>query len=285
MTESLSSIAGLVSEYSHRLALALPTSDSARLDVEILLCHVLEKPRSYLFTWPEQTLNATQLRRFEQLIQARMQGQPVAYLTGSREFWSLPLQVNHSTLIPRPDTEVLVEAALQCIPRDCQGELIDLGTGSGAIALAIASERPLLHVHGVDNNPDAVQLAQTNASNLGLHNCQFRQGNWLENLTGPAPDFIVSNPPYIAENDPHLDQGDVRFEPRSALTAGKDGLDDIRVICQQAMQHLNSGGWLLLEHGYNQAEDVRTILESNGYTECQTIKDYQGNWRVSMGKK
>lgn len=259
-------------------------SDSPALDAAVLLCHVLAKPRSYLLTWPDKTLEPSTLSALHALLTRRMAGEPIAYILGEREFWSLPIKVSPSTLIPRPDTERLVELALDKAAL-MDGELLDLGTGTGAIALALASELPQRKVTGIDLRPEAAQLAQENAARLAIHNTQFLQGSWFS----PLPDgtkfaLIVSNPPYIEENDPHLHQGDVRFEPKSALVAAENGLADIRHITTHAAQFLLEGGWLLFEHGYDQGAAVRSILEQLGYCHICTEQDYAGNDRVTLGQ-
>ncbi|ENM5892174.1 peptide chain release factor N(5)-glutamine methyltransferase [Vibrio mimicus] len=259
-------------------------SDSPALDAAVLLCHVLAKPRSYLLTWPDKTLEEPVLVSLNALLARRMAGEPVAYILGEREFWSLPLKVSPSTLIPRPDTERLVELALEKAAL-IEGELLDLGTGTGAIALALASELPLRRVTGIDLRPEAAELAQENATRLSILNTQFLQGSWFSPLAdGTKFALIVSNPPYIEESDPHLNQGDVRFEPKSALVAEENGLADIRYISTHAPRFLLEGGWLLFEHGYDQGEAVRTILRELGYQSVTTKQDYAGNDRVTLGQ-
>lgn len=259
-------------------------SDSPALDAAVLLCHVLAKPRSYLLTWPDKTLEEPALVSLNALLARRMAGEPIAYIIGEREFWSLPLKVSPSTLIPRPDTERLVELALEKAAL-IEGELLDLGTGTGAIALALASELPLRRVTGIDLRPEAAELAQENATRLSILNTQFLQGSWFSPLAdGTKFALIVSNPPYIEESDPHLNQGDVRFEPKSALVAEENGLADIRYISTHAPRFLLEGGWLLFEHGYDQGEAVRTILRELGYQSVTTEQDYAGNDRVTLGQ-
>lgn len=258
-------------------------SESPQLDAAVLLCHSLDKPRSYLLTWPEKVPEPEQINRFEQMLARRLQGEPVAYILGEREFWSLPLKVSPSTLIPRPDTERLVELALDKLAV-ISGDVLDLGTGTGAIALAIASEYPALNVMGVDIREEARALATENAQCLNIVNAQFKAGSWFEPI---AKDHkfavIVSNPPYIDETDPHLSQGDVRFEPASALVAPNKGLADLDYISEHARPFLQSGGWLLMEHGFEQGSAVRDILIKLGYDQVSTAQDYAGNDRVTLG--
>ena len=261
----------------------LPTSPTARLDAELLLAAVLGKPRSYLHTWPEHEPGAEQLAAFAALLERRRMGEPVAYILGHQGFWSLDLEVAPHTLIPRPDTELLVETALQLAPATPQ-RVLDLGTGSGAIALALASERGGWQVIGVDRIAEAVALAERNRLRLKLNNAEFRQSSWFDGLAGEHFDLILSNPPYIAADDRHLGEGDVRFEPLSALVAGVDGLDDIRQIIAQAPRHLQAGGWLLLEHGYDQAEAVRELLAAAGFTAVDSRRDLGGHQRISLGR-
>ncbi|MFT7053354.1 MAG: release factor glutamine methyltransferase [Psychromonas sp.] len=258
----------------------LVNSESALLDVQVLLAFVLEKETIYLMTWPERDLSQDQKSAFEALIDQRVTGVPVAHLTGAREFWSLPLKVNNSTLIPRPDTEMLVETALKYCSADAR--ILDLGTGSGAIILALGSELPNAYCLGVDVNESAVQLAIENGKDLKLNNVHFKHSNWFDNVDGLF-DVIVSNPPYIDKGDRHLKLGDVRFEPQSALVADENGLADIRKIAQQAPEYLKKEGYLLVEHGFEQGLAVRALLTVLGYSEVITIKDYGDNDRVTMG--
>lgn len=269
--------------YQRRL---VEVSDSAGLDAALLLCAVLAKPKSYLYAWPERTLTAGEVALYFDFLGRRASGEPVAHIIGQREFWSLNLKVSPASLIPRPDTECLVEQALHFAQSRRAGKILDLGTGSGAIALALASELPQWSVVGCDYVTEAVALAEENRQKLGLANVKFMQSNWYANLTvGDKYDLIVSNPPYIEENDPHLSQGDVRFEPRSALVSGEDGLRDIRRIVAESGAYLNSGGAMLLEHGYRQGDAVRQILLSAGFLSVSTLKDLAGQDRVSWGVK
>jgi release factor glutamine methyltransferase len=258
----------------------LANSDSPLLDAQVLLAHVLGKETIYLMTWPERDITAEQKSEFEALVNKRINGVPVAHLTGTREFWSLPLKVNNSTLIPRPDTEILVEAALEICPE--HAHILDLGTGTGAIILALASELPKATCLGIDFSSEAVQLAAENARQLNISNVQFKQSNWFADVTGKF-DLIVSNPPYIDKDDHHLNQGDVRFEPLSALVAENQGLADIQLIAGQAGHFLKAGGALLVEHGFEQGASVREIFNNFRYAQVKTLKDYGGNERVTMG--
>ncbi|CCN84512.1 Protein methyltransferase hemK [Vibrio nigripulchritudo SFn27] len=259
-------------------------SESPSLDAAVLLCHALDKPRSYLLTWPEKLLTPEQDKDFVSLLERRQNGEPVAYIVGEREFWSLPLKVSPSTLIPRPDTERLVELALEKI-RSTSGSVLDLGTGTGAIALAIASELPSHNIVGVDIREEAKILATENAQQLNLGNASFLQGSWFSPVSeGTKFACIVSNPPYIDACDPHLKQGDVRFEPLSALVADEKGMADLSYIATHAKSYLEQDGWLLMEHGYEQGKAVRDVLESLGYSDVATEKDYAGNDRVTLGR-
>jgi len=266
------------------LQLTQSGSDSPSLDAAVLLCHALDKPRSYLLTWPDKVLDAPIQAMFDALLQRRITGEPVAYIIGEREFWSLPLKVSPSTLIPRPDTERLVEVALEKA-QTLEGDVLDLGTGTGAIALALASELPRRRVVGIDLRDEAQKLATDNANRLHITNVTFLQGSWFEPLSrGTKFALIVSNPPYIEENDPHLVQGDVRFEPKSALVAADNGLADIKHISDAGRDYLQNGGWLAFEHGYDQGASVRTIMQALGYQQVVTEQDYAGNDRVTLGQ-
>jgi release factor glutamine methyltransferase len=257
-------------------------SDSPRLDAEILLAHSLGKNRSWLMTWPENTPDEAQLQQFQQLLQQRLQGRPIAHLTGEREFWSLPLQVSADTLIPRPDTELMVEQILATYPAERSIQLLDLGTGSGAIALALASERPGWQITASDCSEAALQVAQHNAEQLGL-NITLIHSDWFSALQGRSFDVIASNPPYIPQADPHLSLGDVRFEPLGALASGDDGLDAIRHICATAPGFLKPGGQLFIEHGYDQKTKIHDIFHKNQFHSIQQHHDLSGNPRLSSG--
>ncbi|MDF0730139.1 peptide chain release factor N(5)-glutamine methyltransferase [Pseudomonas entomophila] len=261
----------------------LPDSPTARLDAELLLAAALGKSRSYLHTWPERIVSSEAADTFAGYLVRRRAGEPVAYILGQQGFWKLDLEVAPHTLIPRPETELLVEAALQLLPAT-PARVLDLGTGTGAIALALASERPGWQVTAVDRIDEAVALAERNRQRLQLGNVQVRASHWYDSLAGERYDLILSNPPYIASEDPHLSAGDVRFEPSSALVAGRDGLDDLRVIIARAPQHLLPGGWLLLEHGYDQAEAVRELLVEHGFDAVSSRQDLAGHARISLGR-
>jgi len=258
--------------------------DEARLEAEVLLLHVLGKPRAWLYAHADDELTSTQCEAIDALVRRRQAGEPVAYLTGTREFWSLNLHVTGATLIPRADTERLVELALDRLPPDTPLRVADLGTGSGAIALAIASERPQARVIATDASAAALGIARQNAEFNKISNVEFVEGSWLMAVPQQRFDLIVSNPPYIAAGDAHLQQGDLRFEPSSALAAGTDGLDDLRVIVAAAGQHLHDGAWLLLEHGFDQGVAVRALLETAGFANVATWQDLGGLDRVSGGR-
>lgn len=258
-------------------------SDTPRLDAEVLLAAALDKPRSHLVAWPEKELEDTAQHRFREMTERRARGEPVAHILGRREFWSLPLRITPDTLIPRPETETLVEYLLQQLSSEQPLRIVDLGTGSGAIALALKMERPLARVVATDRSEAALEVARANAADLNLQ-VDFRQGEWWQAVAREEFDVAVSNPPYIAAADPHLEQGDVRFEPRSALAAGEDGLDDIRQIISGAGRHLAPGGLLLLEHGYDQSRAVAELLQAAGFTDIRQLQDLGGNDRVSGGR-
>ena len=265
-------------------AAQLPDSPSARLDAELLLAAALGKPRSFLHTWPERIVPSEAALTFANYLQRRRGGEPVAYILGQQGFWKLDLEVAPHTLIPRPDTELLVEAALELLPAT-PGKVLDLGTGSGAIALALASERPAWKVTAVDRVLEAVALAERNRQRLHLSNVTVLSSHWFSAVQGERYQLIISNPPYIAAADPHLAAGDVRFEPESALVAGTDGLDDLRLIIAQAPQHLEVAGWLMLEHGYDQASAVRDLLLSQGFEDVHSRVDLGGHERISLGRR
>lgn len=252
-----------------------------RLEAEQLLAHVLGVNRAWFFAHADDALDPAMTERFAGLVQRRAAGEPVAYITGTRDFWSMTLEVTPDTLIPRPDTERLVELALERLPQGAS--VVDLGTGSGAIALALAKERPDLSVTAVDASLAALEVARRNADRLGLTRVRFLAGDWFAPLAGERFDLIVSNPPYIESDDPHLDRGDLRFEPASALASGSDGLDDIRRIAAGAAGHVHPGGWLLVEHGWNQGAGVRKVLASCGLQDVFTAQDLENRDRVSGG--
>lgn len=258
------------------------SGEDAKVDVEHLLCSVLQQSRTYLYTWPERELDSAQQAQFTELLEQRRQGVPVAHLLGKRAFWSFELEVDPSTLIPRADTEVLVEMALELCAKSAS-RVVDLGTGSGAIALALALEHPRWDVWACDRVPAAVALAKRNAQQLKVTNLTVVEGSWFEPLGGQF-DLIVSNPPYIDPQDPHLMQGDLRFEPLSALTSQAQGLADIQMIIEQAPAYLCSLGWLALEHGYDQAGAVAEMLQQRGFVDIRQRRDFGGNMRVTAGQ-
>lgn len=276
----------LLAQAQRRLAETLELSaDEARIEAQALLRHALDGvSRAWLITHAEQTPTAAEQASFDSLLQRRLQGEPVAYILGGREFYGLEFVVAPGVLIPRPDTETLVEAALQHIPQNRRWRILDLGTGSGAIAIAIAANRPLSAVVAVDSSEAALAVARENAERLGANNVRLLHSDWFSALAGEAFDIIVSNPPYIAAADPHLEQGDLRFEPRTALASGEDGLDDIRRIAAVTPAYLAQDGWLLLEHGYDQAERVAGLLKEAGFTEIGHATDLAGIQRVTLGR-
>ena len=261
----------------------LGASDSPRRDAEILLGHVTGKARTWILAFDETVLTAEQLAELEALLARRANGEPVAHLVGQRECGSLPLFVSPATLIPRPDTECLVEQALVRLPQTaCR--ILDLGTGTGAIALALASERADCKVTAVDFMPDAAALAARNAAHLALNNVTVLQSDWFSALKGQRFAMIVSNPPYIDETDPHLAEGDVRFEPRTALVAADQGLADLAHIIREGRQYLLPNAYMLLEHGWKQGEAVRALFNEAGYLDVETCRDYGDNERLTLGR-
>jgi len=262
------------------------TGEDAALEVDLLIAHALGRSRTWLFAHGDHVPDASDAAQIERLLSARAQGVPVAQLTGKRGFWTLDLAVNEHTLIPRAETELLVELALARLPVDAALSVADLGTGTGAIALALASERPLLRVIATDASLQALAVARANALRLGIGNVEFRQGDWCAALAAnETAAMIVSNPPYLGEDDPHLQQGDLRFEPQSALVSGADGLDAIRQIVSQALQYLGPGGWLLLEHGQSQGAAVRDVLLKAGWIDVHSERDLESRERVSLGRR
>lgn len=258
-------------------------SSSARLDAEILLCDVMQFNRSKIYSHPDQLIADEQLVLFKSLIEQRRLGHPVAHLTGKKEFWSLELAINEDTLIPRPETELLVETALQIIPDDTAFNILDLGTGSGAIAIAIASERPLSKIVATDINANTLNMAKKNAAFHALPNIQFLVSDWYNEIPSQTYDLIVSNPPYIKQDDEHLSQGDVRFEPELALVAGADGMHAINIIIELAKPYLTSNAPLLIEHGYDQKELVQHCFLKNGFKQVTTVQDLSGQDRITYG--
>ena len=267
-----------------REATARLPGEEARFEAEQLLLHALGVERAWLFAHATDAVDEAGCQRFEVLLARRIEGQPLAYLTGQRGFWTLDLHVNAATLIPRPETELLVEQALARLPQGDLRRVADMGTGSGAIALSIASERPLATMIATDLHAATLAVAVKNAQAYALENVWFRRGHWHDALGNDRFDMIVSNPPYIAAGDPHLQQGDLRFEPAPALASGADGLDAIREIISGAPGHLVPGGWLLLEHGWDQGAAIRALLEQAGFGDVETVQDLEQRDRVTLGR-
>ncbi len=284
---SPATIATMMTSERHRLDAVLRHACERieRGDATVLLAHALSRTTAWLYAHGDASVQPAELSRYEGLIARRAQGEPVAYLTGRRGFWSFDLVVTPDTLIPRPETERLVELALERTATTAGVRIADLGTGSGAIALALAYERRNAEVIATDISPAALQVAATNASALRLSNLQLRQGSWWAPLQGETFDLVASNPPYIAEHDPHLHRGDLRYEPAKALSSGRDGLDAISLIVRDAPAHLNPGGWLLFEHGWNQAEAVRGMLRASGFHTLHTYADLEQRDRVTIGRR
>jgi len=267
-----------------RAASALLPGAEARADAELLLAHALSRPRAWLYAHGEDALEPETAARFQALLQARRRGEPIAYLTGRREFWSMELEVGPAVLVPRPETELLVELALERMPMDAAPRVLDLGTGSGAIALALARERPRAQLTAVDASAPALALAQRNAVRLGLPNLRLLRSDWYSALSGERFDLVVSNPPYLADDDPHLGEGDLRFEPAMALSCGPRGDEALQSIARGAPAHLAEGGWLLFEHGIAQGEAARAILALAGFEEVRSWRDLEDRERVSGGR-
>jgi release factor glutamine methyltransferase len=265
-------------------ALTSACRDIDRVDAYMLLQYVLDATQAHLLTHPDQMLTGQQLEEFQCLVKRRIDGAPIAYLIGERDFYDLTFKVNEAVLIPRPETELLVDLAVQLIPLDRSCRVLDLGTGSGAIAITIAKHRPQSQVTAVDLSPAAIAVAQWNAQNLQIHNLRFVTGSWFDELSEERFDLIVSNPPYVAHGDPHLQQGDLRFEPQLALSAGDDGLSCINHIIDNAPDHLTGNGWLLLEHGYDQASACRQLLQNKDFSNICSRPDLAGIMRVSGGQ-
>ncbi|MCX7555320.1 peptide chain release factor N(5)-glutamine methyltransferase [Xanthomonadaceae bacterium JHOS43] len=268
-----------------RLAAAQLSGDDPRRDAELLLQHALDVDRAWLFSHAGDVPGMEAVQQFGRLVERRVAGEPLAYVVGHAGFWTLDLRVTPDTLIPRPETELLVELALSRLPADQPLRIADLGTGSGAIALALASERPKAAVVATDMSGKALAVARENARRNGVPGVVFREGDWFVPLGTECFDLIASNPPYIAEGDAHLGRGDLRFEPLSALSSGADGLNAISVLCEGAPGHLVEGGWLLIEHGYDQGDAVRSLLGSAGFVEVETRQDLEQRDRVSLGRK
>jgi release factor glutamine methyltransferase len=277
-------VADCLAAASHQLAAALGLDRrEARLEARVLASHVWQVDHAWLIAHDTDLLSDTHAAAFESLLTQRLEGMPIAYLTGTREFYGRPFRVTPDVLIPRPDTELLVERALACIPSDQAVDVLDLGTGSGCIAITLALERPLARVTAVDRTTAALAIARCNADILNAR-IEFLTSDWFAALAGRRFDLIVSNPPYVAAADPHLARGDVRFEPLTALAAGHDGLDDLRRLIRAACDHLKPGGALLLEHGYDQADVVQALLRESGIPHPQSWADLAGILRVSGGE-
>jgi release factor glutamine methyltransferase len=255
----------------------------ARRESEILLCHALGVSRSFLFANPELEVPLKRRADYLALLRRRSEGEPIAYLLGKRAFWTLEMEITPDVLIPRPETELLVEAALEVIPLSLPCRVADLGTGSGAIALAVASERPKAEVHATDLSEKALELARRNAAHLSLHHVQFHQGHWLQPLEGRF-DVLLSNPPYVSAGDPHLLRGDCRYEPQLALSPGVDGLAAIREITHTSPGCLATEGWLIVEHGFDQGLACRELFNSAGFGNVRTLTDLAGLDRVCVGQ-
>lgn len=274
------SVAGLLAEAAPRL-----NPEEGRAEAERLLAYILGVGLTWLYVHRDDPVSPGHAQAFEELVRRRIAGEPVAYLLGQRGFWHFDLRVTPATLIPRPETERLVELALERLPAGAEVRVADLGTGTGAIALAIAHERARARVVATDASAKALEVARANARALGLERVEFREGDWLAPLAGERFDLIASNPPYIADGDAHLQQGDLRFEPRTALASGADGLDDLRRIVADAPAHLTPGGWLLVEHGWDQGSAVRELFAYAGFEAVVTERDWEQRDRVTLGRR
>lgn len=259
------------------------SQEDSLVDAKYLLSHLLNRNFTWLKTWQDNELTNNEEEGFKQLVARRKNGEPIAYITSEKDFWSLTLEANPSTLIPRPETELLVEKALNFLSDKSKANVLDLGTGTGAIALAIASERKNDSITACDFVEDAVFLAKINAEKNEIANVNIIQSNWYSNINQTNFDLIVSNPPYVEEDDPHLQQGDLRFEPKSALVSSNNGLADIKIIIEQSKQHLNKGGALMIEHGYQQATEIQKIFLQYDYQEIATFQDLAGLDRITIG--
>lgn len=260
------------------------TSMSARIDSEVLMCHVLQCNSAHLAAWPEKMLNSNEDGHFIALVQKRCSGIPIAHLTGEKEFWSLNFKVSQDTLIPRPETELLVETMLTMFQHEKQLDIVDLGTGSGAIAIALASTKPEWNMTATDISAKALAMSKENASLHNINNIRFINSDWFQSLNNQKFDVVISNPPYIAKSDAHLRKGDLRFEPQCALASGNIGMDDILKITGQSVSHLHNNGWLFLEHGYDQKTLVFDCLKNAGFTQITQKNDLAGNPRLTIGQ-
>lgn len=278
--KSSASLRDLLKDVAGRLE---AVSESPTLDAEVLLSRAIDMPRSYFFSHPEDVPDDGAVARLEKNLARRLGGEPMAYITGSKEFWSLDLMVTPATLVPRPETEILVEKALQEIPRDENWKILDLGTGSGAIAVAIASERPLCDITATDISADALRVAEQNVRILELANVKCLQGDWTTPVHRQAFDLIVSNPPYVEAGHPDLER--LKQEPRAALVSGDDGLDAIRILARDCAQVLKAGSAIMIEHGYDQESDVASLLTAQGWSSVKCYKDYAGLPRITIARK
>jgi release factor glutamine methyltransferase len=260
------------------------SAESTALETEILLAYCLQCSRAHLRTWPEKLIPKEQFECYEKLLQRRSKGEPIAYITETREFWGLPLRVTNETLIPRPETEQLVELAIEQIPTDQAWSIADLGTGCGAIGLAIGKERPNCQIMATDISASAIEIAKQNAQQLNITNVSFNQGDWFEACAGQRFDVIVSNPPYVAAGDPHLQQGDLRFEPIIALKANDDGIAELKTIIETSILYLAPGGWLFVEHGYDQGEAVGELFNNSGFDQVTCHADFASRDRITLGQ-